>query len=62
MRCALEYGRPFAAAMILLGMAGMPTLAGAQNFPPIAKATTTEETLLGQPVLFSSAKPTPRWT
>ena len=54
---ALKYGRPFAVAVLLLCMAGMPTLAGAQNFPPIACATSvSEEVFLGQPTVFSSAE------
>ena len=47
----------FAAVLVLLLALTSPTKADAQNFPPIAKATpTTEETLLGQPILFSSTE------
>lgn len=48
--------RALAAGFVLLLVAASPTKAGAQNFPPIAKATPmAEEALLGQSVGFSSA-------
>ena len=57
MRCAPKYCRPFAAAVTLLCMAGMPGFAAAQNFPPIARATPMpDEVFLGQPILLSSAE------
>jgi YVTN family beta-propeller protein len=57
MCCAQKYFRPCAAVVLLLCMAGMPLLASAQNFPPIAKATPIpEEIFLGQPIVFSSAE------
>ena len=57
MYCALKYCRPIAAGVVLLCLGGMPTLAVAQNFQPIAKATPLrEEVFLGQPILFSSAE------
>jgi YVTN family beta-propeller protein len=46
----------FAVVLVLLLALTSPAKADAQNFPPIAKATTTEEALLGQPILFSSAE------
>ncbi len=57
MRCALKYCRPCAAAVILLCMAGVPLLAKAQNFPPIAKARAlSEEVFFGQPTVLSSGE------
>ena len=57
MRCALKFCRSLATAMTLICLAGMPGLAAAQNFPPIARATPLpEETFLGQPLLLSSAE------
>ena len=55
--CSMATNRgAFAALLVLLLALTSPTNAHAQNFPPIAKATTAEETLLGQPILFSSAE------
>src|SRR5688572_2471364 len=55
--CSMASNRgAFAALLVPLLALTLATNANAQNFPPIAKATTAEETLLGQPILFSSAE------